>query len=54
MIGTRNLNARLLGTAALAAMLCAAGPAWAQDMAADASVSQSDLQSALRRCEATR
>lgn len=35
MIGNRNLCARLLGTSALAAMLCAAAPAWAQSSGAD-------------------
>ena len=34
MIGSRSLKARLLGTPALAALLCAAAPAFAQDAAA--------------------
>lgn len=42
MIGNRNLNARLLGTSALAAMLCAAAPAWAQTAASTAPASQSE------------
>jgi len=48
MIGNRYENARLLGTSALAAMLCTAAPAWAQgaDSAADTPVSQSEAANA--------
>lgn len=45
MIGYRNLDARLLGTSALAAMLCAAAPAWAQSESAQSTPTETAGQS---------
>ncbi len=46
MIGNRNLGARLLGTSALAALLVAAAPAWAQSTGTGAQSAPSDTPAA--------